>query len=62
LQTLQDQEIGWLAWSWWKDKCTKRQMAEDGNFSGLTRYGKDLIHNPNYGLQATAQRSNAFDH
>lgn len=61
LQTLQDQEIGWLAWSWWKDGCAARQMTENGNFSGLTRYGKDLVHNPVYGLQATAQRSHAFD-
>jgi mannan endo-1,4-beta-mannosidase len=61
LQRLQDQEIGWLDWSWWKDGCAARQIIENGNFSGLTRYGKDLVHNPVYGLQVTAQRSHAFN-
>ena len=60
LQTLKEQEIGWFAWSWWKDNCAKRQMTKDGNFSGLTPYGKDLVNNPVYGLKSTAQRSNAF--
>lgn len=60
LKKLIAQEIGWLAWCWWKDNCEPRQMTLDGNFSGLTPYGKDLVNNPIYGLKATAQRSNAF--
>jgi mannan endo-1,4-beta-mannosidase len=60
LQKLNEQEIGWFAWSWWKDRCAKRQMTEDGNFSGLTPYGNDLVNNLVYGLKATAQRSTAF--
>jgi mannan endo-1,4-beta-mannosidase len=60
LQRLTEQEIGWLAWSWWKDNCAKREMTQDGNFLGLTPYGDDLVNNPVYGLQATAQRSSAF--
>jgi mannan endo-1,4-beta-mannosidase len=35
-------------------------MTEDGNFSGLTPYGNDLVNNLVYGLKATAQRSTAF--
>jgi mannan endo-1,4-beta-mannosidase len=57
---LQEQEIGWLAWSWWKDNCAQREMTRDGNFSGLTPYGDDLVNNPVYGLKATAQRATAF--
>ena len=60
LQQLTAQDIGWLAWSWWKDGCAERQMTQDGNFSGLTPYGTDLVNNPVYGLRATARRSNAF--
>jgi mannan endo-1,4-beta-mannosidase len=60
LQRLTKQEIGWLAWCWWKDGCAQRQMTQDGNFSGLTPYGKDLVNNPVYGLKATARRSKSF--
>ncbi|MFM6157339.1 MAG: cellulase family glycosylhydrolase, partial [Sphaerospermopsis kisseleviana] len=35
LRLLKDKEIGWLAWCWWKDNCTNRQMSENGNFSSL---------------------------
>jgi len=61
LQRLKEQEVGWLAWCWWKDGCSKRQMSQDGNFFNLTPYGNDLVNNPNYGLKATAERSSAFD-
>ncbi len=60
LRMLKEKEIGWLAWSWWKDNCTKRQMSQNGNFSGLTPYGNDLVNNPDYGLRATAKRSSTF--
>lgn len=56
LTLLQQQEIGWLAWSWWKDKCQERQMTSDGTFAKLTPYGKDLVNNPTYGLKATAKK------
>jgi mannan endo-1,4-beta-mannosidase len=61
LRMLKEQEIGWLAWSWWKDGCSDREMTQDGNFSGLTSYGDDLVNNPDYGLKATAQKSAAFE-
>ena len=60
LQTLKTQDVGWLAWSWWKDYSAVRQMTTNGNFSGLTAYGNDLVNNTTYGLKATAQRSNLF--
>lgn len=60
LRMLKQKEIGWLAWSWWKDNCTERQMSENGNFSGLTLYGNDLVNNRDYGLRATAKRSSTF--
>ena len=56
LQLLVQQEIGWLAWSWWKDNCTARQMTTDGNFTGLTPFGEDIVNNPIYGLKSTAKR------
>jgi mannan endo-1,4-beta-mannosidase len=60
LEELTRQEIGWLAWCWWKDNCSPRQMTLNGNFANLTPYGDDLVNNPIYGLKVTAQRSNAF--
>ena len=60
LQMLKEKEIGWLAWSWWKDNCTERQMSQNGNFSDLTPYGNDLVNNRDYGLRATAKRSSTF--
>ena len=60
LQNLKQQDIGWLAWSWWKDNSARRQMTSNGNFSGLTTYGNDLVNNATYGLKATAQRSTLF--
>jgi mannan endo-1,4-beta-mannosidase len=56
LPLLKEKEIGWLAWSWWKDNCAVRQMTSNGTFAGLTPYGLDLVNNPTYGLKATAQR------
>jgi len=60
LTVLKEQEIGWLAWCWWKDGCAKREMTRNGNFSGLTPYGDDLVNNPVYGLKANAQRLATF--
>lgn len=57
LRLLKEEEIGWLAWCWWKDNCTNRQMSQNGNFSNLTPYGNDIVNNPVYGLKVTAQRS-----
>lgn len=56
LTLLQQQEIGWLAWSWWKDNCSQRQMTSNGTFARLTPYGKDIVNNSTYGLKATAKR------
>ncbi|WP_310428928.1 cellulase family glycosylhydrolase [Chamaesiphon sp. VAR_48_metabat_135_sub] len=56
LTLLQQKEIGWCAWSWWKDNCSKREMTSNGTFAGLTPYGKDIVNNPTYGLKATAKK------
>jgi mannan endo-1,4-beta-mannosidase len=66
LQTLKAQEIGWLAWSWWPDRCDPRNIANyDWNtrqFQGLSQpYGVDIVNNPDYGLKSTAERAPFFD-
>ena len=58
LTLLQQKEIGWLAWSWWKDNCSKRQMTSNGTFAKLTPYGNDIVNNSTYGLKATAKKVN----
>jgi mannan endo-1,4-beta-mannosidase len=56
LSVLQENEVSWLAWSWGPDSCTARRMSTNGFFKSLTTYGSDIVHNPKYGLFATAQR------
>jgi mannan endo-1,4-beta-mannosidase len=56
LTYLQSRDIGWLAWSWWKDNCSSRQITLNGSMSGLTPYGKDIVDNRSYGLKSTAKR------
>ena len=56
LSVLQKQEIGWLAWSWGPDQCDARRISSNGTFASLTAYGNDIVHNPEYGLLATARR------
>lgn len=60
LGLLQRQEIGWLAWCWTRDKCKERQMSSNGSFAQLTPYGRDLVYNRTYGLQATAKKLKAL--
>ncbi len=56
LALLQRQEIGWFAWSWWKDRCRDRQITSNGTFAQLTPYGKDIIFNPTYGLKVKTKK------
>ncbi len=57
LDLLTQHEIGWLAWSWWKDNCTSRQMTSDGTYVNLTPYGNDVVNNESYGLRFHAVRT-----
>ncbi|MDZ8051084.1 MAG: cellulase family glycosylhydrolase [Aulosira sp. ZfuVER01] len=57
LPILKQEQIGWMAWCWWKDNCTNRQMTLNGKFSNLTSYGDDLVNNPIYGLKIIAKRT-----
>ncbi len=50
LTQLGQHDIGWLAWSWWKDGCLSRQMTNTGAFADLTPHGNDLVHNGVYGI------------
>lgn len=66
LQTLKAQEIGWLAWSWWPDGCSSRNLGVyspiSGAFEGLSEpYGRDIVNQPDFGLKNSAVRSSIFD-
>jgi mannan endo-1,4-beta-mannosidase len=50
LNYCQLKKVGWIAWSWDNDDCADRQISSTGNFSDLTTYGNDIVHNSNYGL------------
>jgi mannan endo-1,4-beta-mannosidase len=65
LDELKTKDIGWLAWSWWPDGCTSRNIATyssvTGSFAGLSQpYGDDIVNNPTYGLKASAVRASIF--
>jgi mannan endo-1,4-beta-mannosidase len=50
LKYCQLKKVGWIAWSWDNDDCSNRQISSTGNFSDLTTYGNDIVHNSTYGL------------
>ena len=62
LEALKIKEVGWLAWGWYKDYCSNREMTHTGLYSQLTSYGSDLVNNAGYGLKSTAIRNTeSFD-
>lgn len=58
LKTLEQKQMGWLAWAWTNDECSSRQMSSSGLFANMGAYGLDITNNPVYGLSATAIRKN----
>ncbi len=59
LEACQDQNMGWLAWTWHRDECPTRNMTanetnpsstSDGQFTTLTTYGQTIVNNPVFGL------------
>ena len=69
LTRLASLDIGWLAWAWYKDNCSARQITSDGTYTpagsptGLTPYGTDILENAVYGLRlgsAKAKRTNSL--
>jgi mannan endo-1,4-beta-mannosidase len=58
LNYCQLKKVSWFAWSWDHDNCAARQISSNGNFSSLTTYGNDIVHNTGYGmLQVSAPKS-----
>jgi len=60
LNFCQSNQIGWLAWSWFPDGYTSRNMSSAGNYIDLTTFGNDVANNATYGLKNKAIRSNGF--
>ncbi len=50
LTEAQNRSVGWLAWTWFKDNCSDRQISPSGLFSGLSAYGAQVVNNSTYGL------------
>jgi len=57
LSTIGPMDIGWLAWSWWKDRCASREITSTGNYADLTPYGDDIVNNAVYGLRLGTYRA-----
>jgi len=45
--------IGWLAWIYYKDWVTQRQVTTTGMFANLTTFGSGIVNNSVYGLRST---------
>ncbi len=58
LQSCQNYQIGWMAWTWTDDWCANRRIASNGSFTNLTSYGQTIVNNPNFGLASTANKMN----
>ena len=59
LQSCQNHNVGWLAWTWtddWCDGIDGRRLSLNGNFSNLSVYGNTILNNPNFGLATHAAR------
>jgi hypothetical protein len=66
LQILKTNEIGWLAWSWWPDSCSSRNIGKysenSHQYEGLSEpFGNDIVNHPDYGLKNSAERSSIFN-
>ncbi len=57
LRACQTNEIGWLAWCWYKDHCPSRQMTTDGTFAQLSPYGEVIVNDPDFGLATKAVKT-----
>lgn len=60
LKYCQLKKVGWLAWCWDHDNCSDRQISSTSNFSNLTTYGNDIVHNSNYGLMTVNAPKSKF--
>jgi mannan endo-1,4-beta-mannosidase len=66
MQTLQQNQMGWLAWSWDDGGCTFNLLGPCPNntgvwsYSNLSAYGKDVILSPGFGMQAVSRPATTF--
>ncbi|MBE9461714.1 T9SS type A sorting domain-containing protein [Dyadobacter subterraneus] len=61
LQSCQNHNVGWLAWTWTDDFCegiNGRRMSMNGSFTNLSTYGNTIVNDPNFGLATHATKMN----
>lgn len=58
LKASQQDNVGWMAWCWYKDHCPDRQMTTNGKLSSLSPYGQVIVNNPDWGLATKAMKTN----
>jgi predicted esterase len=56
LTKCQQNDIGWLAWTWTDDWCSERRVAPGGSFSALSTYGNAIVNHADFGLATHAQK------
>lgn len=62
LQSCQNHQVGWLAWTWTDDFCEGvdgRRMSMNGSFTDLSVYGNVIVNDPNFGLSTHATKMEA---
>ncbi|GLU53504.1 cellulase family glycosylhydrolase [Dyadobacter frigoris] len=63
LQSCQNHNVGWLAWTWTDDFCegvNGRRISMNGGFTNLSTYGNTIINDPNFGLATHAAKMNVL--
>jgi poly(3-hydroxybutyrate) depolymerase len=59
LQSCQNHQVGWLAWTWTDDFCegiSGRRISMNGRFTNLSTYGNTIVNDPGFGLMGHAAR------
>jgi poly(3-hydroxybutyrate) depolymerase len=59
LQSCQNHQVGWLAWTWTDDFCegvSGRRISMNGRFTNLSTYGNTIVNDPGFGLAGHAAR------
>ncbi|NQT27004.1 cellulase family glycosylhydrolase [candidate division KSB1 bacterium] len=60
LKYCEDNDIGWLAWSWNMNGDPLLDMVDGYLYEDLNEYGELIVNHPRYGLKATSDRATGF--
>lgn len=60
LKMCKELNIGWIAWSWDRDRCTARQLTTNGRYENLTAFGKVIFNDVQTGINTAAAAKSRY--